>query len=177
MDLQSELKAKAAAAAVDYVKEDEYLGVGTGTTVGFFIAALALSGKRVKGCIPSSNATAQQLLAFGVPVCELNDIPSRIPVYVDGCDEIDHNFNMIKGGGGALTGEKVIAQESDEFVCIADESKLVNKLGAFPLPIEVLPKAVSSVTHALEKMGGKVTVRDFKTDNANKIIDVTGLNF
>ncbi len=177
MDQQSELKAKAAAAAVDYIKDNTIVGVGTGTTVGFFIPALALSDKKIKGCVSSSNATTQQLLAFGLPVCELNDIPDRIPVYVDGCDEIDHNFNMIKGGGGALTNEKVIAQEADTFICIADKSKLVDHLGTFPLPVEVLPKAVSSVTKALEKMGGTVSERDFTTDNGNKILDVKGLDF
>ncbi len=172
---QTELKGKAAEAALEFVKENDYLGVGTGTTVGFFISALALSGKKVKGCISSSNATTNMLLTFGLPVCELNDIPTRIPVYVDGCDEIDSQFNMIKGGGGALTGEKVVSHDSDLFVCIADETKQVDVLGKFPLPVEVLPKATSTVMKELENLGGQPVIRDFITDSGNKIIDVKGL--
>ncbi len=175
MDLQSQLKEKVAEAALQYVIEDDYLGVGTGTTVGFFISKLALSGKKVKGCISSSEATTRLLLKYGIPVCDLNDIPTRIPVYVDGCDEIDPGFNMIKGGGGALTGEKIVAQSSDVFVCIADKSKMVRQLGAFPLPIEVIPQAVGSVCKAIEGIHGQPVLRDFVTDNGNKIIDVHGL--
>ena len=133
MELQNQLKQMAAKAALEYVVEGEYLGVGTGTTVGFFITELATSGKKVKGCVSSSEATTRQLLAYGIPVCDLNDIVDYLPVYIDGCDEIDGNFCMIKGGGGALTREKIVAQASEKFVCIADESKVVKQLGAFPL--------------------------------------------
>lgn len=175
MDLQTQQKQKAAEAAVEYVVEGEYLGVGTGSTVSFFIGALAQSGKKVKACISSSEATTRQLLAFGFPVIELNEIEGRIPVYVDGCDEIDPNFNMIKGGGAALTGEKIVAQASDKFVCIADESKLVKQLGAFPLPLEVLPKAVEQIMVSMKGIRGEPTVREVITDYGNNIIDVKGL--
>ena len=175
MDLQNELKQKAAAAALEYVKEGEYLGVGTGSTVSFFITELATSGKRVKGCVSSSEATTRQLLAYGIPVCDLNDIVGTIPVYVDGCDEIDGNFCMIKGGGGALPREKILAEASDMYVCIADASKEVKQLGKFPLPLEVIPMAVSSVCRAMEELGGHPTVRDMVTDNGNNIVDVHGL--
>ena len=175
MELQNPLKQLAAKAALEYVVEGEYLGVGTGTTVGFFITELATSGKKVKGCVSSSEATTRQLLAYGIPVCDLNDIVDYLPVYIDGCDEIDGNFCMIKGGGGALTREKIVAQASEKFVCIADESKVVKQLGAFPLPLEVIPMAVSSVSRAMEDLGGHPVVRDFITDNGNNIIDVHGL--
>ena len=169
MELQNQLKQMAAKAALEYVVEGEYLGVGTGTTVGFFITELATSGKKVKGCVSSSEATTRQLLAYGIPVCDLNDIVDYLPVYIDGCDEIDGNFCMIKGGGGALTREKIVAQASEKFVCIADESKVVKQLGAFPLPLEVIPMAVSSVSRAMEDLGGHPVVRDFITDNGNNI--------
>lgn len=172
---QAELKQRCAEAAVDYVVEDEYLGVGTGTTVGFFITALAKSGKRVKGCVSSSEASTRQLLAMGFPVADLNEV-DKLPVYIDGADEIDEGFHMIKGGGGALTREKICADVADKFVCIADASKLVKKLGKFPLPIEVLPMAVASVSKAMVALGGEPKVRDFVTDNGNRIIDVAGLN-
>lgn len=136
---------------------------------------MATSGKKVKGCVSSSEATTRQLLAYGIPVCDLNDIVDYLPVYIDGCDEIDGNFCMIKGGGGALTREKIVAQASEKFVCIADESKVVKQLGAFPLPLEVIPMAVSSVSRAMEDLGGHPVVRDFITDNGNNIIDVHGL--
>ncbi|MBQ8829849.1 MAG: ribose-5-phosphate isomerase RpiA [Burkholderiaceae bacterium] len=171
---QAELKKRCAEAAIDYVIEDEYLGVGTGTTVGFFITALAMSGKRVKGCVSSSEATTRQLLTLGFPVCDLNDV-GHLSVYVDGCDEINDRFHMIKGGGGALTREKICADASDKYICIADESKLVKTLGKFPLPIEVLPMAITNVSNALKRLGGDPKVRDFVTDNGNRIIDVYGL--
>lgn len=175
MELQNQLKQMAAKAALDYVVEGEYLGVGTGTTISFFITELATSGKKVKGCISSSEATTRQLLTYGLPVCDLNEVVDYIPVYIDGCDEIDGNFYMIKGGGGALTREKIVAQASEQFVCIADESKVVKQLGKFPLPIEVIPMAVNSVCKELEALGGQPVVRDFITDNGNNIIDVHGL--
>lgn len=175
MELQNQLKLNAAKAALDYVVEGEYLGVGTGTTVSFFITELATSGKKVKGCVSSSEATTRQLLAYGLPVCDLNDIVEYLPVYIDGCDEIDENFAMIKGGGGALTREKIVAQSAEKFVCIADQSKVVKQLGKFPLPLEVIPMAVSSVCRALESLGGRPVVRDFITDNGNNIVDIHGL--
>lgn len=175
MDIQAQMKLAAARAAVDYVVEGEYLGVGTGTTVSFFISELATSGKKVKGCVSSSEATTNQLLAFGLPVCELNDVVEYIPVYIDGCDEIDSDFCMIKGGGGALTREKILAQASEKYVCIADASKLVDCLGKFPLPLEVIPMAVSSVCKEMENLGGTPKIRDFVTDNGNNIVDVSGL--
>ena len=175
MDEQARKKELAAKAAVDYVIENEYLGVGTGTTVSFFIAALQQSGKKVKACVSSSEATTRQLLAFGCPVVELNEIEGRIPVYVDGCDEIDANFNMIKGGGAALTGDKIGAQASDKFVCIADDTKLVKQLGTFPLPLEVLPKAVEQIKKSMEGIRGVPKVRECITDYGNNIIDVSGL--
>ena len=175
MELQNQLKEKAAKAALDYVIENEYLGVGTGSTVSFFIRELAQSGKKVKACVSSSEATTRQLLAFGLPTCDLNEIEGRIPVYIDGCDEIDPDFCMIKGGGGALTREKILASASDQFVCIADQSKIVKQLGGFPLPLEVIPMAVRLVCEVMESLGGRPIVRDFVTDNGNNIIDVHGL--
>ena len=175
MELQNQLKQMAAKAALEYVVEGEYLGVGTGTTVGFFITELATSGKKVKGCVSSSEATTRQLLAYGIPVCDLNDIVDYLPVYIDGCDEIDGNFCMIKGGGGALTREKILASLARTYVCIADESKLVPVLGRFPLPVEVIPMAVGVVSRQLKALGGEPKLRDFTTDNGCKILDVSGL--
>lgn len=173
--LQNQLKQKVGQAALDYVVEGEFLGVGTGSTVKFFIDSLAASGIKLKGCVSSSEASTRQLLELGLRVCDLSEVKEDIPVYIDGCDEIDTNFCMIKGGGGALTREKILAQASKKFVCIADQSKKVSQLGAFPLPIEVIPMAVSRVAAALEKMGGKPVLRDFITDNGNNILDVHGL--
>lgn len=169
----NELKKKCAVAALDYVEEGKYIGIGTGTTVSFFINELALSGKKVKGCVSSSEASTNQLLTMGMTVVDLNEI-DELPVYIDGCDEIDENFNMIKGGGGALTREKIVAQAAEKFVCIADKTKLVKTLGKFPLPIEVMPMAVRSVSEALRALGGDPVLRDFITDNGNRILDVKG---
>lgn len=173
--LQNQLKQSVGKAALDYVVEGEYLGVGTGSTVKFFIDSLAESGIMLKGCVSSSEASTRQLLELGLKVCDLSEVEEDIPVYVDGCDEIDGNFCMIKGGGGALTREKILAQASKKFVCIADKSKKVIQLGAFPLPIEVIPMAVGRVAKELKKMGGHPVLRDFITDNGNNILDVHGL--
>jgi len=126
MELQNQLKQMAAKAALEYVVEGEYLGVGTGTTVGFFITELATSGKKVKGCVSSSEATTRQLLAYGIPVCDLNDIVDYLPVYIDGCDEIDGNFCMIKGGGGALTREKMSLRHLKNLSVSLTKAKLSN---------------------------------------------------
>ncbi len=173
--LQDQLKQKVGQAALEYVMEGEYLGVGTGSTVRYFIDALAESGIQLKGCVSSSEASTRQLIELGLKVCDLSEVKEDIPVYIDGCDEIDANFCMIKGGGGALTREKILAQASKKFVCIADKSKKVAQLGVFPLPIEVIPMAVSRVARVLETMGGKPVLRNFVTDNGNNILDIHGL--
>ena len=170
---QQELKRAVGQAAVAYVKPGEILGVGTGSTVDCFIDALKESGIEVPACVSSSVRSTEKLQALGYKVVDLNEV-ERISVYIDGADEIDPSFAMIKGGGGALTREKIVAMVSDTFVWIADESKKVDVLGKFPLPIEVIPMAVRAVSRVIEEMGGEPVVRDFTTDNGNKIIDVHG---
>ena len=171
---QQELKKAVGRAALQYVKPGEILGVGTGSTVDCFIDALKESGISIPACVSSSVRSTKKLEQYGFKVLDLNEV-ERIGVYVDGADEIDPHFAMIKGGGGALTREKIVAMVSDRFVCIADQSKKVDVLGKFPLPIEVIPMAVRAVSRELEKMGGKPVLRDFTTDNGNKILDVHGL--
>ena len=171
---QNQLKKQVAEAAVAYVQPGKVLGVGTGSTVDFFIDALAQSGIEVPACVSSSERSTRKLLALGFKVVDLNEIES-IGVYVDGADEIDASFAMIKGGGGALTREKIVASVSERFVCIADGSKKVDCLGAFPLPVEVIPMAVQSVARFLKELGGNPVERDFTTDNGNRILDVHGL--
>ena len=170
---QQELKQAVGRAAVQYVKAGEILGVGTGSTVDCFIDALHESGIDVPACVSSSVRSTQKLQALGFKVVDLNEV-DRISVYVDGADEIDATFSMIKGGGGALTREKIVAMVSEQFVCIADASKKVDVLGHFPLPIEVIPMAVRAVSKEIEQLGGKPVLRDFTTDNGNKILDVHG---
>ena len=170
---QKELKRLVGQAALAYVKPGEILGVGTGSTVDCFIDALKESGIEVPACVSSSVRSTKKLQDYGFRVLDLNEV-DRISVYVDGADEIDPQFYMIKGGGGALTREKIVAMVSDTFVCIADESKKVQVLGAFPLPIEVIPMAVRAVSREIEKLGGHPVLRDFTTDNGNKILDVHG---
>ena len=170
---QKELKRLVGQAALAYVKPGEILGVGTGSTVDCFIDALKESGIEVPACVSSSVRSTKKLQDYGFRVLDLNEV-DRIIVYVDGADEIDPQFCMIKGGGGALTREKIVAMVSDTFVCIADESKKVQVLGAFPLPIEVIPMAVRAVSREIEKLGGHPVLRDFTTDNGNKILDVHG---
>ena len=171
---QNEAKKLAGQAALDYVVEGKVLGVGTGSTVDCFIEALAESGLSVPACVSSSVRSTKKLEALGFAVVGLEEAP-EIEVYVDGADEIDASFSMIKGGGGALTREKIVASVSKTFVCVADDSKRVATLGTFPLPVEVIPMAVPAVARALEKLGGRPRLRDFVTDNGNRILDVAGL--
>ena len=172
---QDELKKQAAEAALDYVVEDAIVGVGTGSTVNFFIDALAAIKHRIDGAVSSSVATEERLRAHGIPVNDLNSC-GDIPVYIDGADEATPNLHLIKGGGGALTREKIVAAASRRFVCIVDESKEVPMLGAFPLPVEVIPMAQSYVARQLVKLGGQPMLREgFTTDNGNIILDVHNL--
>lgn len=177
---QALLKKSVAIAAADYVSvnlpEGSILGVGTGSTANLFIDALVPIREKIRGAVASSKATAEKLTAIGIPLFDLNDIDS-LPIYVDGADEIDPGFAMIKGGGGALTREKIIADVADQFVCIADASKCVDILGRFPLPLEVIPMATAQVARAVRKLGGTPVLRaGFITDNGNQILDVSGLS-
>ncbi|HRF42744.1 MAG TPA: ribose-5-phosphate isomerase RpiA [Candidatus Competibacteraceae bacterium] len=170
-----DMKKRAAEAALGYVEDDIIIGVGTGSTVNYFIDALSRIKHRIEGAVPSSEATAQRLRACKIPVLDLN-AAGPLPLYVDGADEINCYLQMIKGGGGALTREKIVAAASERFVCIADQSKLVDVLGVFPLPIEVIPMARSYVGRELLKRGGQPVLRDnFITDNGNLILDVYNL--
>ncbi|ARP90111.1 ribose 5-phosphate isomerase A [Bordetella genomosp. 9] len=176
---QQELKQQAATAALEFVEEvagaDVVIGVGTGSTADLFIDGLARFKEKLRGTVASSTRSAQRLQALGIPVLDLNDV-ERMPIYVDGADEIDGNLHMIKGGGGALTREKIVASVADRFICIADESKLVERLGTFPLPVEVIPMARAAVARQLASMGGRPALREgFVTDNGNVILDVSGL--
>ncbi len=172
---QDEMKRKAAAAALEYVVSDAIVGVGTGSTVNHFIDLLAGIKGKIDGAVSSSEASTARMKAHGIRVYDLNEV-SRIPVYIDGADECDHYLNLIKGGGGALTREKIIAGASDQFVCIADESKLVDVLGKFPLPVEVIPMARSYIARQLVKLGGRPVWREnYITDNGNMILDVHDL--
>lgn len=171
---QDELKQAVARAAIEYVPSG-IIGVGTGSTANFFIDELARIKGRIDGAVASSEATAQRLKGHGIPVLELNSV-GELEVYVDGADEITEHMHMIKGGGGALTREKIVAACSRKFVCIADGSKLVGMLGKFPLPVEVIPMAQSYVARELVKLGGQPVLRQgFTTDNGNIILDVHGL--
>lgn len=173
---QDEKKRKAAAAALKYVVEDGYVGVGTGSTVNFFIEELAKIKHRIEGAIASSNATEKLLKERHIPVVPLNSV-IEIPVYIDGADEANRHKYLIKGGGGALTREKIVAAASKQFVCILDDSKLVDVLGKFPLPVEVIPMAQSYVGRQLAKLGGQPILRQgFTTDNGNIILDVHNLH-
>jgi ribose 5-phosphate isomerase A len=172
---QDEMKRKAAEAALEYVIPDEIVGVGTGSTVNHFIDVLADIKHKIKGAVSSSVASTERMEGYGIKVYELNDVDG-IEVYIDGADESDHYLNLIKGGGGALTREKIIAGASKKFVCIADESKLVDVMGKFPLPIEVIPMARSFIARELVKLGGRPVWREgFVTDNGNDILDVHDL--
>ena len=169
---QDEMKRKAAEAAMQYVIHDEIVGVGTGSTVNHFIDLLASIKGKIKGAVSSSLASTERMRKHGIPVLELNSV-DIIPVYVDGADESNHQLHLIKGGGGALTREKIIAAASTKFVCIADETKLVDVLGKFPLPIEVIPMARSMIARKIVKMGGRPVWREnFVTDNGNAILDI-----
>ena len=171
---QDQLKKQVADAAIDYIKSG-IIGVGTGSTANYFIDALAKIKHKIDGTVASSDTTADRLRSHGIEVFNLNDI-NGMDIYVDGADEITEHMHMVKGGGGALTREKIVAANAKEFICICDESKYVPVLGKFPLPIEVLPMAKSYVARELTKLGGQPQLRDFKTDNGNLILDIHGLN-
>lgn len=178
---QDELKQAVARSAIEYVVDGEIIGVGTGSTANFFIDELAKIKDRIKGAVASSEATAARLRGHGIEVFDLNDVPS-IAVYIDGADEINAAGAMIKGGGAALTREKIVASVSKQFVCIADGSKLVDVLGKFALPVEVLPMARNAVMRKLAELGGQPRLRTrpgtdeaFITDNGGELIDVAGL--
>ncbi|MBT2969045.1 MAG: ribose-5-phosphate isomerase RpiA [Candidatus Thiodiazotropha sp. (ex Ctena orbiculata)] len=169
-----DLKKQAAEAAVEYVKGG-VIGVGTGSTVNHFIDFLAGIKGKIEGTVSSSEASTERLKGHGIPVFDLNAV-GELDIYIDGADESDHYLNLIKGGGGALTREKIIAGASKKFICIADESKLVDVLGTFPLPVEVIPMARSHVARQLVKLGGTPVWREsFVTDNGNAILDVHNL--
>lgn len=179
MKSQDQLKAEVARAALDFVRPHfgrlAVIGVGTGSTADLFIDALAPFAAQIKGAVASSDRSAKRLAGHGVRLVELNDVDT-LPVYVDGADEIDAAFHMIKGGGGALTREKIVAAVAQQFVCIADASKLVSRLGRFPLPVEVIPMARAYVSRELARLGGRPVLREgFVTDNGNVILDVHGL--
>ena len=172
---QDDLKRAVANAAIEYVPYDCIVGVGTGSTANFFIDALAEIKNKIRGAVASSEASAKRLQGHGIEVLSLNDA-GDLQVYVDGADEITRHMHMVKGGGGALTREKIVAAASKKFVCVCDSSKLVDVLGNFPLPIEVIPMARSSVARQLVALGGQPKLRDgFTTDNGNIILDVLGL--
>lgn len=172
---QTELKRQVAQAALAYVEPGSVLGVGTGSTVDLFIDALAASGIRLAGAVSSSERSSQRLAAAGIAVLDASSV-TRLGVYVDGADEIDPKGHMIKGGGAALTREKIVADLADRFVCIADQSKCVDVLGAFPLPVEIIPMAAAQLTRRFAAMGGVASVRaGCVTDNGQHILDVRGL--
>jgi len=173
---QEQWKREVGEAAVDYVREDSVLGVGTGSTVNAFIEALGQSGKRIEAAVSSSEASSERLRALGIDVIDLNQAGS-LDLYIDGADEFDGHRRLIKGGGAALTREKIVAEASDRFVCIADETKQVAVLGRFPLPVEVIPMARSLVARKLVGLGGQPEWREgVVTDNGNLILDVHNLD-
>lgn len=176
---QDELKRAVAQAAIAYVVENEIVGVGTGSTANFFIDELAKIKHKIKAAVASSEATAARLRSHGITVLDLNEVTS-MPVYIDGADEITPQGAMIKGGGAALTREKIVASVAEKFICIADGSKLVDQLGRFPLPVEVIPMAHTVVARKLNAIGGEARLRlkdgqPLITDNGNMILDVHGL--
>ena len=173
---QDEMKLEVARAAIKYVVPNSIIGVGTGSTANFFIDELATIKDSISGTVASSVATSERLQSHGIEVIDLTNV-KEISVYIDGADESDKALNLIKGGGGALTREKIVAAVADKFVCIADESKLVSVMGDFPLPVEVIPMSVSYVKKQISKsIGGSPIIREgFTTDNGNLILDVHGL--
>jgi ribose 5-phosphate isomerase A len=172
---QDDKKRAAATAALTFINAGDIVGVGTGSTANFFIDALASEGPQVAGAVASSEASATRLAGHGIPVLDMNQVAS-LPVYVDGADEATRQRHLIKGGGGALTREKIVAAIAQRFVCIMDDSKLVQRLGAFPLPVEVIPMARRLVSDRLGALGGKACLREgFVSDNGNAILDVHGL--
>ena len=171
----SDLKEKAAKAALAYIEDNMIVGVGTGSTVNYFIKELAVMKHRIDACVASSIATERLLREMGIPVIDLN-VAGDVPVYIDGADEVNARREMIKGGGGALTREKIIATVARRFICIVDDSKLVDHLGEFPIAVEVLPLARSFVAREVVKLGGDPEYREgFVTDNGNIILDVFNL--
>jgi ribose 5-phosphate isomerase A len=173
---QNEKKRLVATAALDHVEDDSIVGVGTGSTANCFIDALAMRKGRIRGAVASSEASAARLRAAGIPVFDLNDT-GGLGVYVDGADEATRERHLVKGGGGALTREKIVAAASAKFVCVIDDSKIVTRLGRFPLPVEVIPLARNQVARALAALGGRPRWREgFVTDNGNVILDVHGLD-
>ncbi len=173
---QDEKKRQVANAALSHVEPNTVVGVGTGSTANYFIDALATIKADITGAVASSLATADRLKKHGIPVFDINSV-DEISVYVDGADEATHHLHLIKGGGGALTREKIVAAVSQKFVCIVDDTKMVDVLGTFPLPIEVIPMARSYVARQLVKLGGNPIWREnFVTDNGNQILDVYNLN-
>ena len=172
---QDEKKRLVAEAALDYVPDGCIVGVGTGSTANFFIDALGARRDRLRGAVASSEASAARLRALGIPLFDLNEV-DELPVYVDGADETTRERALIKGGGGALTREKIVAAASKTFVCVVDDSKLVAQLGRFPLPVEVIPLARALVARQLTALGGRPVLRKgFITDTGNEILDVHGL--
>ena len=172
---QDELKQQAAEAALKFVEDDMIVGVGTGSTVNFFIDALATIKHRIEGAVASSVVTEERLKVHHIPVLNLNSV-GELPLYVDGADEATKNRHLIKGGGGALTREKIVAAASRKFVCVIDNSKEVDMLGKFPLPVEVIPMAQSYVAREMVKLGGQPVLREgFTTDNGNIILDIHNL--
>jgi ribose 5-phosphate isomerase A len=172
---QDELKALVGRAALDYVVPDSIVGVGTGSTVNCFIDALADVKSTIRGAVSSSEKSSERLRAHGIAVFDANEV-GTIPVYIDGADEIDRHGHMIKGGGAALTREKIVADIAERFICIADASKLVETMGAFPLPVEVIPMAAAQVARRLRALGGEPVLRaGVVTDNGGHIVDVRGL--
>ena len=172
---QDELKTLVGKAALHYVVPDSIVGVGTGSTVDKFIDALATSGIAIKGAVSSSLRSTERMQALGITVLDAGEVQS-LPVYIDGADEIDHAGHMIKGGGAALTREKIVADLADRFICIADESKLVSLLGKFPLPVEVIPMAAAQIARRFEAIGARAELRaGCITDNGCQILDVHGL--
>jgi ribose 5-phosphate isomerase A len=173
---QDELKQSVGREAMKYVVYDEVIGVGSGSTANFFIDELAKMKNRITGAVASSEKTAERLKKHGIRLFDLNTV-NELPVYIDGADEITEHLAMIKGGGGALTREKIVAAVAKKFVCIADESKLVPVLGKFPLPVEVIPMARGYVARQMVKLGGQPKLREgYSTDNGNIVLDVWGLS-
>jgi ribose 5-phosphate isomerase A len=173
---QDELKQAVAREAIKHVVDDAVVGVGTGSTANFFIDELAKIKGRISGAVASSDRSAERLKGHGIRLFDLNSV-NELPVYIDGADEITEHLAMIKGGGGALTREKIVAAAAKKFVCIADESKLVPVLGKFPLPVEVIPMARAYVARQMVKLGGQPELRaNFTTDNGNVVLDVRGLS-
>ncbi len=176
MSTQDQLKQQAAERAVDFIPENEYIGIGTGSTANFFIHALGQSGKRIKGAVATSHKTAELMAEYGIPQIQPNEV-SKLAVYIDGADEVSPLLQMIKGGGGAHLAEKIVANLAERFICIADESKYVRRLGRFPLPVEVVPMARSMVARKLVQLGGRPELRiGFKSLNGNEILDVYDLD-